>query len=56
MSPKNLRAEAAKTGAMAGMEFEMIVPSISTDEIDAASQGSLLRVQVMMENEGSVMK
>jgi hypothetical protein len=32
MSPKNLRAEAAKTGAMAGMEFEMIVPSISTDD------------------------
>jgi len=34
MSPTNLRAEAAKTGAMAGMEFEMIVPSISTDDAD----------------------
>jgi hypothetical protein len=28
MSPQNLRAEAAKTGAMAGMEFEMIVPGV----------------------------
>jgi len=32
MSPSNLRAEAAKTGAMAGMEFEMIVPNIKDDE------------------------
>jgi hypothetical protein len=28
MSPSNLRAEAAKTGAIAGMEFEMIVPDV----------------------------
>lgn len=34
MSPKNLRAEAAKTGAMAGMEFEMIVPSIRGGDDD----------------------
>ena len=27
MSPSNLRQEAAKTGALAGMEFEMIVPN-----------------------------
>ena len=32
MSPTNLRAEAAKTGAMAGMEFEMIVPNVRVDE------------------------
>ena len=39
MSPTNLRAEAAKTGAIAGMEFEMIVPGIdrdsSNDEFEA---------------------
>lgn len=29
MSPSNLRAEAKKIGAIAGMEFEMIVPDIS---------------------------
>jgi hypothetical protein len=34
MSPTNLRAEAAKTGAMAGMEFEMIVPAISGGDDD----------------------
>jgi hypothetical protein len=34
MSPKNLRAEAAKTGAMAGMEFEMIVPAIGGADAD----------------------
>lgn len=28
MSPSSLRAEAAKTGALAGMEFEMIVPGV----------------------------
>ena len=33
MSPTNLRAEAAKTGALAGMEFEMIVPG--AEESDA---------------------
>ena len=32
MSPSNLKREAAKTGAMAGMEFEMIVPNVSVDE------------------------
>ena len=31
MTGKNLRAEAAKTGALAGMEFEMIVPNTETD-------------------------
>lgn len=31
MTGKNLRAEAAKTGALAGMEFEMIVPNVETD-------------------------
>jgi hypothetical protein len=31
MTGKNLRAEAAKTGARAGMEFEMIVPNTETD-------------------------
>ena len=31
MTGKNLRAEAAKTGAQAGMEFEMIVPNVETD-------------------------
>jgi hypothetical protein len=32
MTGKNLRAEAAKTGAQAGMEFEMIVPDIDFDD------------------------
>jgi hypothetical protein len=31
MTGKNLRAEAAKTGAQAGMEFEMIVPNVESD-------------------------
>ncbi len=31
MSPSNLRSEAAKTGALAGMEFEMIVPGVKSD-------------------------
>jgi hypothetical protein len=31
MTGKNLQAEAAKTGAQAGMEFEMIVPNTETD-------------------------
>ncbi len=34
MSPSNLRAEAAKTGAMAGMEFEMIVPNVANFDND----------------------
>jgi len=32
MSPSNLRSEAKKIGATAGMEFEMIVPNVSTEE------------------------
>jgi hypothetical protein len=32
MTGKNLRAEAAKTGAQAGMEFEMIVPDVGIDD------------------------
>ncbi len=32
MSPSNLRAEAAKTGAIAGMEFEMIVPDVKAND------------------------
>ena len=32
MSPSNLRAEAAQTGAIAGMEFEMIVPGVESDD------------------------
>jgi hypothetical protein len=32
MTGKNLRAEAAKTGAIAGMEFEMIVPNVEGDD------------------------
>jgi hypothetical protein len=32
MSPSNLRAEAAKTGAIAGMEFEMIVPDVKGND------------------------
>lgn len=31
MSTANLRQEAAKTGALAGMEFEMILPNVETD-------------------------
>jgi hypothetical protein len=31
MTGKNLRAEAAQTGAQAGMEFEMIVPNVESD-------------------------
>ena len=34
MSTANLRQEAAKTGAMAGMEFEMIVPNVQGEEMD----------------------
>ena len=34
MGGKNLRKEAAKTGAMAGMEFEMIVPRDDSDDSD----------------------
>jgi len=32
MGSKNLRREAARTGAIAGMEFEMIVPGIKSDD------------------------
>ena len=32
MGGKNLRREAAKTGALAGMEFEMIVPNTQSDD------------------------
>lgn len=32
MSPSNLRSEAKKIGATAGMEFEMIVPNVSTED------------------------
>lgn len=32
MGGKNLRKEAAKTGALAGMEFEMIVPNTQSDD------------------------
>ena len=32
MNPGNLRAEAAQTGALAGMEFEMIVPGVEQEE------------------------
>jgi hypothetical protein len=35
MTGKNLRAEAAKTGAIAGMEFEMIVPNVAGGDEDA---------------------
>jgi hypothetical protein len=34
MGSKNLRKEAAKTGAMAGMEFEMIVPNVEGGDDD----------------------
>lgn len=34
MSPSSLRAEAAKTGALAGMEFEMILPDVETEELE----------------------
>ena len=32
MSPRSLRAQASQIGAMAGMEFEMFVPEIDTDD------------------------
>jgi hypothetical protein len=35
MTGKNLQAEAAKTGAQAGMEFEMIVPNLENDDEDS---------------------
>jgi hypothetical protein len=38
MTGKNLRAEAAKTGAIAGMEFEMIVPNVEGDDDDYDSE------------------
>jgi hypothetical protein len=34
MSTGNLRREAAKTGAIAGMEFEMIVPNVEGGDVD----------------------
>jgi hypothetical protein len=51
MSPSNLRTEAAKTGALAGMEFEMIVPDTDSDayndnmEPDMDSNESVIRIQ-----------
>ena len=38
MGGKNLRREAAKTGALAGMEFEMIVPNTQGDDDDQESE------------------
>jgi hypothetical protein len=35
MGSKNLRREAAKTGALAGMEFEMYVPNTDIDDTDS---------------------
>ena len=32
MSPSNLKKQAAQTGAMAGMEFEMIVPDVNIED------------------------
>lgn len=32
MSPSNLRKQAAQTGALAGMEFEMIVPDVNIED------------------------
>ena len=34
MNPTRLKQEAAKTGAQAGMEFEMIVPNVQSDDAD----------------------
>jgi hypothetical protein len=34
MSPSNLKKLAAQTGAMAGMEFEMIVPDVGLDDVE----------------------
>ena len=34
MNPTRLKQEAAKTGAQAGMEFEMIVPNVQSDDTD----------------------
>ena len=34
MSPSSLRQEAAKIGATAGMEFEMIVPDVTVNDDD----------------------
>jgi hypothetical protein len=34
MNPTRLKQEAAKTGAQAGMEFEMIVPNTKSEDID----------------------
>jgi hypothetical protein len=38
MATSNLRQEAAKTGAIAGMEFEMIVPNVEGDANDYDSE------------------
>ena len=38
MSPSSLRQEAAKTGAKAGMEFEMIVPGLGNVEDNYGDQ------------------
>jgi hypothetical protein len=32
MSPSNLKKQAAQTGALAGMEFEMIVPDVNIED------------------------
>ena len=34
MNPSRLKQEAAKTGAQAGMEFEMIVPNVESEDAD----------------------
>jgi hypothetical protein len=34
MNPTRLKQEAAKTGAQAGMEFEMIVPNVKSEDVD----------------------
>ncbi len=34
MNPTRLKQEAAKTGAQAGMEFEMIVPNVESEDAD----------------------
>ena len=41
MGSKNLRREAAKTGANAGMEFEMIVPDVPTTSSDSDDYSEL---------------
>lgn len=38
MNPARLKQEAAKTGAQAGMEFEMIVPNVESEDEDADAE------------------